>query len=161
MKPGAAPRGVALLFNWQVSSIGQLGRVRWAYSATQRRGDWACLRQSLKHVILPSLTPLLLRLVDSFHAQVSPTAACNGRHKAEHRLGRRLLMIHDRISGGSYPMKHEFPSTMLGGVTITAQARLSPTTRCSRRRGVLLQQATLILVPEYGRRANPHRVGPW
>ena len=85
--------------------------------------DWVCLRQSLKHVTLPTLKPLLLRFVESFPAQVSPTAACNGRHKAEHRLARRLLMTHDRISGGGYPMKHEFLSAMLGGVTITGQAK--------------------------------------
>jgi CRP-like cAMP-binding protein len=70
----------------------------------------------------PSLGPLLLRYVNSFHAQVSQTAACNGRHHIEQRLARWLLMTHDRAGGESFPMTQEFMSTMLGvrrpGVTL-------------------------------------------
>lgn len=70
----------------------------------------------------PSLGPLLLRFVNSFHAQVTQTAACNGRHHIEQRLARWLLMTHDRAGGESFQMTHEFLSTMLGvqrpGVTL-------------------------------------------
>lgn len=70
----------------------------------------------------PSLGPLLLRYLDSFHAQVSQTAACNGRHQVEQRLARWMLMTHDRAGGDGFPMTQEFLSTMLGvrrpGVTL-------------------------------------------
>lgn len=62
----------------------------------------------------PSLPPLLLRYVHSFHAQVSQSAACNGRHRLEQRLARWLLMTHDRAGGESFPMRQEFMATMLG-----------------------------------------------
>jgi CRP-like cAMP-binding protein len=63
---------------------------------------------------MPDLLSLLLRYVDSFHAQVVYTAACNGHHLIEQRLARWLLMTHDRVCGDSFPMRQEFLSTMLG-----------------------------------------------
>jgi CRP-like cAMP-binding protein len=62
----------------------------------------------------PALHPRLLRYVNSFHAQVSQTAACNGRHKLEQRLARWLLMTHDRAGSDTFTMTQEFMSTMLG-----------------------------------------------
>jgi CRP-like cAMP-binding protein len=62
----------------------------------------------------PSLMPLILRYVDSYHFQVSQTAACNGRHQIEQRLARWILMTDDRVGGHDFPMRHEFMSMMLG-----------------------------------------------
>jgi CRP-like cAMP-binding protein len=73
-----------------------------------------------------ALRTVLLRYALAFHAQVSQTAACNGRHHVEQRLARWLLMAHDRTTGDSFPMTHEFLSMMLGvrraGVTVAASA---------------------------------------
>ena len=63
---------------------------------------------------LPSLPGLLLRYVDSFHAQVSQCAACNGRHRIEQRLARWILMTNDRIEGHEFLMTQGFMSHMLG-----------------------------------------------
>ena len=67
---------------------------------------------------------LLLRYALAFQAQVSQTAACNGRHKLEARLARWLLMAHDRADGNELPLTHDFLSMMLcgrrSGVTIAA-----------------------------------------
>lgn len=72
----------------------------------------------------PALKALLLRYVQAFHAQVTQTAACNGRHVLEERLARWLLMTHDRADGDVLPMTQEFLSIMLGvrraGVSVAA-----------------------------------------
>jgi CRP-like cAMP-binding protein len=62
----------------------------------------------------PTLSRLLLRYVDSFHSQVSQSAACNSRHDIEHRLARWILMTDDRVAGEAFAMTHEFMATMLG-----------------------------------------------
>ena len=71
-----------------------------------------------------SLRALLLRYVQSFHNQVTQTAACNVHHTLDERLARWLLMTHDRAGSDTFPMTHEFISMMLGvrraGVTVTA-----------------------------------------
>jgi CRP-like cAMP-binding protein len=70
------------------------------------------------------LKALLLRYNEGIHAQVSQTAACNGRHALESRLARWLLMAHDRTDGDDLPLTQEFLAMMLGvqrpSVTITA-----------------------------------------
>ena len=70
------------------------------------------------------LKALLLRYNEAVHAQVSQTAACNGRHALEPRLARWLLMAHDRFDGDELPLTQEFLALMLGvqrpSVTITA-----------------------------------------
>src|SRR5688500_8960844 len=43
-----------------------------------------------------ALRTLLMRYMQAFHAQVTQTAACNGRHGLEERLARWILMAHDR-----------------------------------------------------------------
>jgi CRP-like cAMP-binding protein len=72
----------------------------------------------------PAVRTLLLRYVLLHHAQVTRTAACNGRHHIEQRLARWLLMAHDRADGDAFPMTHEFLGMMLGvrraGVTVAA-----------------------------------------
>jgi CRP-like cAMP-binding protein len=74
----------------------------------------------------PSLLPLILRYIDSYHFQVSQTAACNGRHDIEQRLARWILMTDDRVGGHDFPIRHEFMSMMLGvqrpGVSIALAA---------------------------------------
>jgi CRP-like cAMP-binding protein len=74
----------------------------------------------------PLLRSILLRYVQAHHAQVTRTAACNGRHQTEQRLARWLLMAHDRAQKDSFTMTHEFLSLMLGvrraGVTVAAGA---------------------------------------
>jgi CRP-like cAMP-binding protein len=70
------------------------------------------------------LKALLLRYNEAVHAQVSQTAACNGRHALEPRLARWLLMAHDRVDGDDLRLTQEFLALMLGvqrpSVTIAA-----------------------------------------
>jgi len=71
------------------------------------------------------LRGIMLRYVQSFVIQASQTALANGRGKLETRLARWLLMAHDRLSGRSLALTHEFLSIMLGvrrpGVTVALQ----------------------------------------
>jgi CRP-like cAMP-binding protein len=46
-------------------------------------------------------------------AQITQTAACNGRHELEQRLARWLLMAHDRAEGDNLQITQEFLSMML------------------------------------------------
>ena len=76
---------------------------------------------------LASNDPLRTRLlcyVEAHQAQISQTAACNGRHDLEQRLARWLLMVHDRIDEDELPLTQEFIATMLGvhrpSVSVTA-----------------------------------------
>jgi CRP-like cAMP-binding protein len=70
------------------------------------------------------LRDLLLRYAQALHAQVTQTAACNGRHAVDERLARWLLMAHDRADGDEFAMTHEFMAMMLGvrraGVSVAA-----------------------------------------
>ena len=70
------------------------------------------------------LRDLLLRYAQALHAQVTQTAACNGRHAVDERLARWLLMAHDRADGDEFPMTQEFMAMMLGvrraGVSVAA-----------------------------------------
>lgn len=61
----------------------------------------------------PALRRLLLRYNEALHAQTMQTAACNGRHDLEQRLGRWLLMAHDRSEGDILPLTQEFLAMML------------------------------------------------
>jgi CRP-like cAMP-binding protein len=92
--------------------------------ATALRLSADAFQTALEHSI--ALRTLLLRYTLAFTAQVSQTAACNGRHQIEQRLARWMLMAHDRSEGDSFPMTHEFLSMMLGvrraGVTVAAGA---------------------------------------
>ena len=70
------------------------------------------------------LRDLLLRYMQALHAQVSQTAACNGRHAVDERLARWVLMAHDRADGDEFLMTQEFMAMMLGvrraGVSVAA-----------------------------------------
>lgn len=66
----------------------------------------------------------LNRYLYGFIAQVSQTAACNGRHQLVPRLARWLLMMHDRMQSDRFYLTHEFLAQMLcvqrAGVTKAA-----------------------------------------
>jgi CRP-like cAMP-binding protein len=70
----------------------------------------------------PVLSARLLRYAQALFAQVSQTAACNGRHTVHERLARWLLMARDRIDDNIVPLSHELLSMMLGsrrpGITV-------------------------------------------
>lgn len=67
---------------------------------------------------------LLLRYSEAHQAQISQTAACNGRHALEERLARWLLMSHDCVDGDQVAITQEFLGMMLGvhrpSITIAA-----------------------------------------
>jgi CRP-like cAMP-binding protein len=56
---------------------------------------------------------LLLRYLEATIAQITQTAACNGRHGLEQRLARWLLMAHDRADSDNLQITQEFLSMML------------------------------------------------
>lgn len=62
----------------------------------------------------PGIRAVLLPYVQAFQVQVSQTAACNGRHDTEQRLGRWLLMADDKFMTRPMPLTQEFLSMMLG-----------------------------------------------
>jgi CRP-like cAMP-binding protein len=70
------------------------------------------------------LQDLLLRFVQAMFVQVAQTAACNRLHTLDQRLARWLLMTHDRLDDGKFPLTQEFLSHMLGvrraGVSVAA-----------------------------------------
>ena len=74
----------------------------------------------------PVLSARLLRYAQALFAQVSQTAACNGRHTVHERLARWLLMARDRIDDNIVPLSHELLSMMLGtrrpGITVALGA---------------------------------------
>ncbi len=62
-------------------------------------------------------TPLNGLLADYVHAYLSlttVTAACNRIHRVEQRLCRWLKMVHNRVPGDQFPVRHEFLAYMLG-----------------------------------------------
>lgn len=61
----------------------------------------------------PSLRERLLAYVQYFMLQVAQTAVSNGRHSVEERLGRWLLMAHDRLGDDEIPLTHEYLALML------------------------------------------------
>lgn len=73
-----------------------------------------------------ALGKLLLRYSHSLLTQISQSAACNRFHPVNARLGRWLLMTHDRVVGDEFRLTQEFLSHMLGvrreGVTLAAGA---------------------------------------
>lgn len=56
---------------------------------------------------------LLLRFIEAQSVQTSFTALSNAIHHVDERLGRWLLMCHDRIDGDDIALTHEFLSLML------------------------------------------------
>jgi CRP-like cAMP-binding protein len=62
----------------------------------------------------PSLRWKLLRYVLAVMTQVSQNTACNQLHVVNTRCARWLLMTHDRVSGDSFELTHEYLAMMLG-----------------------------------------------
>jgi CRP-like cAMP-binding protein len=66
----------------------------------------------------------LLRYIQALIVQISQTAVCNRLHAMDKRLGRWLLLCHDRVQSDDLLMTQEFISNMLGGrresVTVAA-----------------------------------------
>jgi CRP-like cAMP-binding protein len=68
----------------------------------------------------------LQRYAHAFAVQAAHTALANAQGKIEERLARWLLMAHDRTTGDSLHLTHEFLALMLGvrraGVTTALHA---------------------------------------
>jgi CRP-like cAMP-binding protein len=85
---------------------------------------WRIAVQDLEQAMAESssLHRQLLRYAQASHVQVSETAFANANSDVEARLARWLLMCHDRVEGGDFPLTHEFIAMMLGvrrpGVTV-------------------------------------------
>jgi CRP-like cAMP-binding protein len=73
----------------------------------------AAFKEAIKRGGNPLLTRLLL-YTRVLMKQVAQTAACNGRHTAEKRLARWLLMCHDRTGSDELALTQDFISDMLG-----------------------------------------------
>jgi CRP-like cAMP-binding protein len=69
---------------------------------------------------------VFLKYVQAFLVQTSHTAICNARSRLDERLARWILMAHDRATGSTILLTHEFLALMLGvrraGVTQALQA---------------------------------------
>ncbi|MBD0326619.1 MAG: Crp/Fnr family transcriptional regulator, partial [Pyrinomonadaceae bacterium] len=59
-----------------------------------------------------ALQNALLRYTHALIAQISQSVVCNCRHEVEGRLGRWLLMYHDRLERDEFELTHEFMSHM-------------------------------------------------
>lgn len=57
---------------------------------------------------------LLLRYANFFAATVQQHAACNATHNIESRIARWILMTHDRVGEGGFPLTQEYLALMLG-----------------------------------------------
>ena len=72
---------------------------------------------------------VLLKFVQAFLVQTSHTAISNARSHLDVRLARWILMAHDRASGSTITLTHEFLALMLAvrraGVTETLQVLVS------------------------------------
>jgi CRP-like cAMP-binding protein len=54
------------------------------------------------------------RYTQAMMTQIAQTAVCNRLHPTEERAARWILMTHDRVGDGSFPMTQEFLGHMLG-----------------------------------------------
>jgi len=73
----------------------------------------------------PGVQAVMLKYVQAFLIQVSHTAICNANSHINERLARWILMAHDRASGSTILLTHEFLALMLAvrraGVTLALQ----------------------------------------
>lgn len=73
-----------------------------------------------------SFTALMQRYSGVMLALVAQSAACNRAHQVDQRCARWLLMTHDQVARGEFPITHEFLAQMLGvsrpSVTLSAAA---------------------------------------
>jgi CRP-like cAMP-binding protein len=70
------------------------------------------------------LRELVQNYTQALFGQISQAAACNRLHSNEERLGRWLLMSHDRVGVDEFLITHEFLGQMLGSrrATVTLSA---------------------------------------
>jgi CRP-like cAMP-binding protein len=61
-----------------------------------------------------SLSRILLRYTQAMLTQVAQCSACNTHHAVDARCARWLLQTHDRVSGDTFPLTHDFLGLMLG-----------------------------------------------
>ena len=108
---------------------------------------------ALRAALLQSetLRLLFLRYAQAFSVQVAFTALANGQLNINQRLARWLLMCHDRVDGGSFPITHQFLALMLGvrraGVTTALQSLEKRAALTSTRgRIVILDRDALVLL---------------
>lgn len=76
-----------------------------------RRMPLEVLKRHVDH--LPALRRRLLHAFSLEIAQISQSAACNGRHSILHRCAKWLLMAHERMDGDELPLTQEFLSVTL------------------------------------------------
>ncbi len=81
-------------------------------SGTAMRMKAAVLRKEVSNG--SALHNLLHRYTHALLTQISQSAACNRFHLVNARLGRWLLMTHDRVKGDEFRLTQEFISHMLG-----------------------------------------------
>ena len=71
-----------------------------------------------------SFHDLMTRYAQAFTGVVMQSTACNALHSVEQRLARWLLLAHDRVGKGEFPLTQEFVAMMLGAsrptVTVVA-----------------------------------------
>ena len=60
------------------------------------------------------LSELIGSYVGAYLSFTAITAACNRIHRIEERLCRWLKMVHNRVEGDTFPVRHEFLAYMLG-----------------------------------------------
>jgi CRP-like cAMP-binding protein len=76
---------------------------------------------------------ILNRTTLALFTQIAQVSFCNRTHSMVQRCARWLLMTHDRVSGDTFSLTHEFLSQMLGARRATITEAMGP-----------LQQAGLI-----------------
>lgn len=100
--------GLPFLFGVEVANWGTL---------VQLPGEALSMPAATLRRVLPDY-PRLQRALHEFEGLlftlVGQTASCNRFHDLPSRFARWVLMTHDRAEGDSFPMTHEFLSTMLG-----------------------------------------------
>lgn len=100
--------GLAVLLGADVSLTETLVQI----PGMMQRMSISSFRTSIEE--LPHFRSVIAGCMNSFMAQVSQTAACNGLHPIEQRCARWLLLTHDRVAGAeSFPLTHQFLSFML------------------------------------------------
>lgn len=123
----------------ECANIGREGAFGLFAAMYSRASFNRCTVQLQGPMIRCDITPLRTEFQNSAHmqdlfvsysetllSQVMQTAACNSLHSIEERLGRWLLMMHDRAEGKSLTYTHEFLSRIMGAnrtsVTLAAQS---------------------------------------
>jgi CRP-like cAMP-binding protein len=71
----------------------------------------------------------LFRYLSAHMRQLAQGVACSGLHPITQRCARWLLTTHDRVDGETFPLTHEFLSTMLGVRRSSVSEILQPLAR--------------------------------